>query len=539
MTPGNEYLNNYLDTNECTSRGVCSSSPAISALEDLLITFLCQTAYYILKLEDHGASNNKIKYEIVNTLSGLVSVNEFNEKQLFLIVRNGYFLLEDTKKAYKELCQAQKLHPRELKAVPGFNSESTLSKTISAGIKYSELKNKKMSVQQKNFTEILIILLKSVSLNLAKLADFNAFKDDVYHEILNVLNLLNSDKLTADDIKEKIDLLSELDYHLQLKIGELLIKTFGGIKKVMVSHSTRHGKAILVSGNNFFDLLAVLETTKNEDIDVYTHSNLLIVHALNKFREYEHLKGHYGNMTENCIVDFATFPGAILLTKNSRNNREYFYRGRLFSNDYIVQNGVIKVENNDYRPLIEAAKNAKGFSKGKTKPDTTLGYDENVVEEHFKTIIEKLSREEIKRLYIVGINAHLERQKIYFDEFFNNLDEDEFAISFSYSTKKDNVLTLNAGDYIPLVTRLLNKLFSEYSISDDKIVFFFTTCDVMTISSIVLLKNLGADNLYMAPCLPTIINPGVFETFKAEYGIHNTSTAQKDLSDIRKTKSSQ
>ncbi len=62
MASNNEFLNNYSDSNECTSRGVCSISPAISALEDLLLLFLEHAAYYILNLESLGAKNEKIKY---------------------------------------------------------------------------------------------------------------------------------------------------------------------------------------------------------------------------------------------------------------------------------------------------------------------------------------------------------------------------------------------------------------------------------------------------------------------------------------------
>ncbi len=539
MSSNFEYQNNYTDTNECTSRGACSISPAISALQELALEFLQHTAYYILKLEELGAKNNKIKYEIINTLSSLVSVNEFSDKQLYSIVMNEYFLLEDTKKNYKKLCKKEQILSKDLKSVPEFNSETTISQAISIGEKIIREKYQKRSSSQKNYTEILLIILKSVSLNLTKLNDFKEFDDIIYHEILKTLDMLNANRIPVIEIKQKINSLASLDNKLQLKISELLLSAFEGIDKVMVSHSTTKGKAILVSGNNFFDLLSILDETKDKDIDVYTHSNLLIVHALNRFHQYKHLKGHYGDQSENCILDFATFPGSILLTKNSRSNREYFYRGRLFSNDYIVPNGVIKIENNDYSELIQAALNAKGFSKGKTKDDTPLGFNENELFKTFDRIIEKLNRREIKKLYIIGIDAHLEAQKIYFKEFFKNLSDDEFVISFSYESKKDNVLTLNIGNYIPLASRVLNKLFEKYPLKSDNIVFFFTTCDVMTISSIVLLRETGAKNLFMAHCSPTIINPSVLDTFKSEYHILSTTDAPDDLTLIRKNKSSQ
>ena len=531
-----EYKRNYLDTNECTSRGACSVSPSIASMEEVAILFLQQLAYYILKLENFGASNNKIRFEIITTLASLISLNEFSEKQLHTIIVNEYFMLEEVKKTYNQLCKEKNIVPQDIKRISKFNASTTVAQTIALGEKLFLEKYNKISTEQKNLIEILMIIIKSVSLNLIKLNDFNEFDSEIYHEILKTLDIFNDKKLQNKQVMENISKLAMLDYKLQLKISELLLKTCDGISKVEVSHSTTKGKAILVSGNNFFDLLKILEETKDKDIDIYTHSNLLITHALNKFHQFKNLKGHYGDNTENCILDFATFPGSILLTKNSKNNTEYLYRGRLFSNDYIVPNGVIKIENDNYDELIEAAENAKGFSKGKTKENTILGFNEQEIETQIDTIIEKLNNGNIEKLYIIGIDPHSQIQKEYFKEFLTKLKPKEFAISFSYESKKDNVLTINIGNYIPLASAILKKLFDKYPLSSNKIVFLFTTCDVMTISNIIILKNKDAKNIHMAKCQPTIINPSVFETFSNTYSIKTTTNPENDLNLIRKQK---
>ena len=79
----------------------------------------------------------------------------------------------------------------------------------------------------------------------------------------------------------------------------------------------------------------------------------------------------------------------------------------------------------------------------------------------------------------------------------------------------------------------LKKLFDKYPIDSKKISFFFTTCDVMTISNIIMLKSMNAKNIFMAQCPPTLVNPSVFETFKREYNINITDSP---LNDLRKTK---
>ena len=286
-----EYKRNYLDTNECTSRGACSVSPSIASMEEVAILFLQQLAYYILKLENFGASNNKIRFEIITTLASLISLNEFSEKQLHTIIVNEYFMLEEVKKTYNQLCKEKNIVPQDIKRISKFNASTTVAQTIALGEKLFLEKYNKISTEQKNLIEILMIIIKSVSLNLIKLNDFNEFDSEIYHEILKTLDIFNDKKLQNKQVMENISKLAMLDYKLQLKISELLLKTFDGISKVEVSHSTTKGKAILVSGNNFFDLLKILEETKDKDIDIYTHSNLLITHALNKFH-FQLCHGH-------------------------------------------------------------------------------------------------------------------------------------------------------------------------------------------------------------------------------------------------------
>ena len=57
--------------------------------------------------------------------------------------------------------------------------------------------------------------------------------------------------------------------------------------------------------------------------------------------------------------------------------------------------------------------------------------------------------------------------------------------------------------------------------------------------NIVKLKNVGAQNIYMAKCSPTLVNPAVFETFSKKYNIHTTDEPIRDLTIIRNEKSTQ
>ena len=77
----NDNLENFNEEiNECTARGACSIAPNIAALQELVMYFLKQSAFYLLKLEKIGDNKHSIKDEIINDLFVMIFVNEFNEE---------------------------------------------------------------------------------------------------------------------------------------------------------------------------------------------------------------------------------------------------------------------------------------------------------------------------------------------------------------------------------------------------------------------------------------------------------------------------
>lgn len=534
MLNNNKKRNENTDINECTSRATCSISPTIAALETIAVIFLKHLSFYLLELKKTGVVNLQIQHEIVNILASLTALNEYSENELYEILRKEYFILEEVKKTYNDIATASGQKPELLKNLPEFDQTTPLPRAIMLGEKNNIIPDKDFEINK--FVTILLLTLQSISLNLINYSNLKEFDDEIFYKILSALNTLNSNKITKQMLKNEIQEITLLDINLQIKLANEFLNYYGGINKIEVSHSTRKGKAILVAGNNFSNLYDILLATEGKNIDVYSHSNLLIAHAMSEFQKFEHFQGHYGSKTENCILDFATFPGAILMTKNFRNNTEYLYRGRLFSSDYIVPAGVKKIINNDFSPVIEETLNAKGFSKGKIKENTPLGYNEDEILAKFKQIVDRLKNGSLKHLYIIGIDALTERESDYYHELMKSLQPDEFAISFSYEGKEDNVLSINIGNYIPLMSRLLKMLFKDYSITSSNITFFFTTCDVITLSMVLAVSSKGAQNIYMSQCLPTVINPLVFTVFEDEYNVNVITTVKQDLNKIRERK---
>lgn len=531
-----EYNYHNFENDDCTSRGVCTLSPGVVSLQELILHFIKLASYYILKLSEFSLKNIKIEDEIIDNIASLIYINEYSEKQLYEIAIHCYYIFSNTKNCYLNECDKNSAIPVTADEIISFDDNYSLAKSINSGDILIKYLYNNISLKNRNFSQILITVLKSVCQNISMLFDFGIRDHIAISDVIRLLSMHNTSEYNESLLLNFINSLALLNSKLQYQMAMTLFENFGNISEVAVSHSTRKGKCILVSGNNFNDLIKILEYTKDNNIDVYTHSNLLICHSLEKFKKYPNLIGHYGRSSENCIIDYGTFPGAILLTKNSKNNTEYLYRGKIFSNDYITPQGVIKIENNDYKPVIESALSSVGFKNGRQKPDTNLGFNENDVDELLKKLFERLETGRLRRLFIVGINSFSDVQKEYFDIFFANVRADEFAISFYYESNKNNVVTINIGNYIPLASFILDKLLSKRKYLN-KMYFIFPTCDVTTISAIIKLKNIGADNIYIASCSPKVINPSVFETFMDKYDIKVSSNPLEDLKQIRKNTS--
>ena len=78
----NEYYNNF-QYDSCVSRGICSISPRISALQTVLILYLRLFAKYSIKLE----LNSTIKDFLLNTIAITIYNPEFNENSFHFAVK--------------------------------------------------------------------------------------------------------------------------------------------------------------------------------------------------------------------------------------------------------------------------------------------------------------------------------------------------------------------------------------------------------------------------------------------------------------------
>lgn len=517
---------NNFEYNECVSRGACSVSPNISSMQEVMYILLRQTAYYLVKLKDFDIKMRDIEKDVISEIALIDAAKDLSEAQILDAFSKQYINLVKSRKEYLKVCKEQNKQCKDLVNLLKLSPKTSLSTILKKGDKEFIQKYKKQN--PKYLSDILSAVLKSVCVNLLNLFELDKFYEDASDYVLESMNLFNMSRLTSEKLINHIETLANYDVELLKIINNLQIENYGNIEETEVSCSTRPHKAILVSGSNLADLKSVLEAVKDKDIDVYTNGNLLIAHAFPYFKNLKNLQGHFGSGVFSTILDFATFPGAILLTKNESQNIEYLYRGRLFTTDDIAPQGIVKIENNNFEPLIESALQSKGFAKGQKRDDELTGFDQN----KFKNELDKII--DAKHIFIIGPSNFSLKQRDYFEKFFDIMSDDSAAISFSYNPKLDNVIYLNLGNDYSLLYNALHIIFEKIPVNSDKLAFFLTKCDINSLSNIINLKNNGAKHVFLSDCPPLVINPAVLRAFTDIFGVNKITNPRDDVKLIKK-----
>lgn len=510
----------------CISKGICSINPRTSSLREVLVMYLKLLAFYTLQLKHLGLKNNSTEDIILNTVSGLMSNLETGNEQFYQTLINLKLMILESIHTYKKICEERGIKPKIIKTDIKLNKKLNITHLIQLGEKEFNQKLKTVSDKKRNLFEIMFLVLKSICINLVELKSFKLDDSCAYSEILYLLDTLNYLDLSENLLLKKINKGVEIDYYLYNLLNKVRKEQYGEPIQAEVSYTTRPNKAILVAGTNIQELKNVLDATKDKNIDVYTHGEMIVAYTYPKFGEYENLVGQFGKGIENCLLDFATFPGAILIARHSLENIEYLYRGRLFTTDNFVPQGVVKISDNDYSQLISSALDAKGFKHGKERESITIGCNNSDVEQKISQIIENINQ--YKNILIIGTEEHTTEQKEYFDKLLKHISDKTLVISLSEKHKVKNFVHINFVSNFYMIYEIYKRIKDVAKTNNVKISLFLSKCNKHTISNILNLKRLGLENIYLSKCTPIMLNPTLTNTLKTVYGICPTTTPKQD-----------
>lgn len=516
---------------EPDTKALFSQSPSLVFLHEVVISYLQELAFYLLKLKELGITSEQVKEDFINAISGMIIAIEYNQEQFFKTITKLYANLSQAKELYISVCQKNNLEAKFFRSIIKNPQKLTLTSAINQGQKLFTLKYKKLTPEQMSLYEFILNIVKSICIHWVELRELETDDEKTYDVLLSLISI-NDATIFLQKSHEIIKELVEVDKLLLEKLHEVKIERYGEMEPAEVSLSTRPNKAILVSGTNLKELELILEATKDKNIDIYTHGYMLSAHTYPKFKTYHNLVGHFGRENGSYLLDFSDFPGTIFLTRHSFLRVENLCQSSIYTSDVIAPGGTAIVANHNYDSLIVSAHRAEGFTEGITKHPIKLNLSESKILEKIAEVAQKIEKGEIKHFFAIGVSNHTKIQKDYFEKFLNLLGDDCFVLSFSYTNNKNNVLLAESDYGFPILYKALKILTRNLSVTDLNPIVFFTRCEIHTISNVIYLKNIGINKIYFTDCSPNFANPALINAMKNIFDIKSYTSPEEDLKAI-------
>ncbi|KPV59643.1 hydroxylamine reductase [Paenibacillus sp. A3] len=369
--------------------------------------------------------------------------------------------------------------------------------------------------------------------------------DRITHEAL-YMTLTNSNF----NLQEHIDMAMKVG-SAAVRIMDVLDRAhtthFGIPQPVAVPQNSIEGHAIVVTGHNLYALEELLKQTEGKGINIYTHSEMLPAHGYPKLKQYSHLKGNIGKAWYDQRRLFEKFPGAILATTNCVMPIKGTYADRFFSYDIAGLEGVTKIINDDFTPLIEKA---LSLPEARIESDQTLmtGYHHETVIGLAPEIIQAVKAGKIKRFFVIaGCDAPGSGGE-YYRELATSLPNDTVILTTScgkfrfndvdYGTVADTGIPRyidlgqcnNSGSTVKIALALADAF--GCSVNDLPVSIVLSWFEQKAVAILLGLFSLGIKDIRIGPKPPEFINPGVMNVLVDTFGLKLIGNAQEDMKEM-------
>jgi hydroxylamine reductase len=530
----------------CTVSGVCGKDPVVAALQDLLIENLTGIAFYAHKLHGSGVATPEANATMIEGLFTTITNVNFDAERMREIILDSQAVKEQVRAAYVAATGAD---ADPLPAGAALVPADTVNGMLKQAAKFVLT----LAQRDDDMTSLRSLILFGLK-GMAAYADHARImgKEDtaVNAFFSEGLSAIRDNTLTANDLIALTLKTGEVNLRCMELLDNGHVEHFGHPVPTTVPTGVRKGPAILISGHDLPDLEMLLQQTEGKGITVYTHGEMLPAHGYPGLKKYAHLYGNYGSAWQNQQKEFATFPGAILMTTNCIQKPRDSYADNIFTTGLVAWPGVehIPADENghkDFTPVIERALALGGFAEDKDDVTITVGFGRNAVLGVADKIIEAVKAGQIKHFFLIGGCDGAKPGRNYYTEFAESTPDDTVMLTLACGKYR-----FNKGEYgnIGGIPRLLdvgqcNDAYSaiqiavalanafEMGINDLPLSFILSWYEQKAVVILLTLLYLGIKNIKLGPSLPAFVSPGVLKVLVENFNIAPTTTVEADMAE--------
>ncbi len=380
--------------------------------------------------------------------------------------------------------------------------------------------------------------------------------DEVNNFFYEALQALSKD-LSQEELFKLVLKTGKMNLKCMELLDEANTKTFGNPVPSNVTTKIEPKPFIVITGHDLYDLKLLLEQTKDKNINIYTHGEMLPAHAYPELKKYPHLKGNFGTAWQNQQKEFDNIPGAILFTTNCIMPVKESYKDRVFTTSIVSYPKCRHIgEDKNFTPVIEKALELKGYETeqnftGINGGDTlTVGFGHNMVSSVLDKIVEAVKSGALKHIFLVGGCDGAKPGRNYYTEFVRQTPKDTVVLTLACGKYRFNDMDLGDINGIPRLLDMgqcndaysaikvafeLSKVFN-CSVNELPLSMVLSWYEQKAVCILLTLLYLGIENIKLGPSLPAFISPNILNILVQKYKISPITTPEQDLEDILKNK---
>jgi len=531
----------------CITAGVCGKTPETAALQDLIIHAVKGIAMYAHRAAQLGARRRDLDVFVTEAIFATVTNVNFDPARLQTILQNAGTALRDAHALYETTARQQHVPVEKLHGPAAWQYIDDRSQLIAQG-KVVGIQHR-LPLLGSDITGLQELLMSGVK-GTAAYADHALIlgQEDAavfafFHE---ALDYLTDDRPSSDALLALCLKCGEVNLKVMALLDTAHTNAYGHPVPTPVRIDAVKGQAILVSGHDLKDLEVLLQQTAGTGINIYTHGEMLPAHGYPRLKQYPHLVGNYGGAWQDQKTEFEAFPGAILASTNCVVIPKESYRSRVFTTRAVALPGCVRITDDDYTQVVQAALALPPCRENVIKT-STVGFHHSVLAANLPALVSGVKAGQISRFFVIGGCDGAEPGRNYFSDYAQATPKDSFILTLGcgkYRIRNHEFGTLlgfprlldmgQCNDAYGAI-RVAVALAKEFNcgVNDLPLTLVISWFEQKAVAMLLTLLHLGVKNIALGPNPPAFVSPNVFALLQEKFGLKLTSgDAKKDLATV-------
>lgn len=262
--------------------------------------------------------------------------------------------------------------------------------------------------------------------------------------------------------------------------------------------------------------------------------------------------GNYGTAWQNQKLEFAGFPGPVIVTTNCVLEPRKMYKDRVYTMNEVGVPGVKHIgPDRDYSEVIAQAQSLKGFPKT-VEPAKyhTVGFNHRVVLSLADQVIEAAQSGALSRVFVIGGCDGSQFERSYFTDLAEQTPKDSLILTLGCAKNRiihnQGLLEEKLANGIPRVLDMgqCNDSYSAVvvalelakalncGVNDLPLSLAISHLEQKAAACLLTLLHFGVKNIRLGPTLPAYITPNVLDILVKEFNIMPCGDATQDLQNM-------